>query len=362
MSEQRRVPARAAEIPSAIVFARTDRDVARALAETLSVLEANRPLIAFGRTGRSLIGSSILIDLGPRLACTPVDIASGSIEEAERLRLAVEESGADVVVGVGGGRTIDVGKLGAFQAGVPFVAVPTQASHDGICSPVAVLRGPGDARASSYGARPPAALVVPLHAIIAAPRETLVSGISDLAANVLAVRDWEWSREVYDDPFDDYAALLARSAAELMIGRRSLYAPDRAFTDEDVEVLVHGLALSGLAMTIAGSSRPCSGPEHLISHAFDWMGAGRGSHGEQVAVGAAFAARLFDADMQGMLELLENVGAPMRPDQIGIDREEALRALHMAHLVRPERHSRLAAALVADPEWVSEQAEAAWFR
>jgi glycerol-1-phosphate dehydrogenase [NAD(P)+] len=361
MSE-RRVPARAAEIPSAIVFARSDRDVARALADTLSVIEAQRPLVAFGRNGRALIGSSILIDLGPRLACTPIEISSGSVDEAERLRRLVEESGADVVVGAGGGRTIDVGKLGAFRAGVPFVAVPTQASHDGIVSPVAVLRGPGDDRASSYGARPPAALVVPLHAIISAPRRTLVAGISDLAVNVLAVRDWEWAHQFHDDPYDDYAALLARSAAELMIGRRSLYAPDRPFTDEDVEVLVHGLALSGLAMTIAGSSRPCSGPEHLISHAFDWIGVGEGSHGEQVSVGAAVAARLFDADTQGMLELLANVGAPLRPDQIGIGREDALRALHMAHLVRPDRHSRLSAALTADPEWVTEQAEVAWFR
>jgi glycerol dehydrogenase-like iron-containing ADH family enzyme len=217
MSE-RRVPARAAEIPSAIVFARSDRDVARALADTLSVIEAQRPLVAFGRNGRALIGSSILIDLGPRLACTPIEISSGSVDEAERLRRLVEESGADVVVGAGGGRTIDVGKLGAFRAGVPFVAVPTQASHDGIVSPVAVLRGPGDDRASSYGARPPAALVVPLHAIISAPRRTLVAGISDLAVNVLAVRDWEWAHQFHDDPYDDYAALLARSAAELMIG------------------------------------------------------------------------------------------------------------------------------------------------
>jgi glycerol dehydrogenase-like iron-containing ADH family enzyme len=63
-----------------------------------------------------------------------------------------------------------------------------------------------------------------------------------------------------------------------------------------------------------------------------------------------------------MLELLANVGAPLRPDQIGIGREDALRALHMAHLVRPDRHSRLSAALTADPEWVTEQAEVAWFR
>lgn len=357
-----RVPARAAEIPSAIVFGRSDRDAARALVDTLGQLEVARPLIAFGQQGRALLGSSLLIDLGPRLACTPVAISGGTVEEAERLRATVEEKGAEAVVAVGGGRTIDVAKYAAFLAGVPFVAVPTQASHDGICSPVAVLRGPGDARASSFGARPPAALVVPLHAIVSAPRTTIVSGIADLASNILAVKDWEWARQFHGDAFDDYAALLARSASELMVGRRELYAPDRPFDDEDVEVLVHGLALSGLAMTIAGSSRPCSGPEHLVSHAFDWLGLGTGSHGEQVSVGATLAARFFDADSGRMLELLERIGAPLTPAAVGIGREDALNAVGMAHLVRPDRHSRLSAALVADPDFVMEQAEAAWFR
>jgi|1186.fasta_scaffold13107_3 glycerol-1-phosphate dehydrogenase [NAD(P)+] len=361
MSEPR-VPARAAEIPSSIVFGRSDRDVAKGLAETLGRLDLAQPLVAFGERGRALLGSSLLIDLGPKLACRPLTITGGTVEEAERLRDTVRDTGADVVVAVGGGRTIDVAKYASHLAGVAFVAVPTQASHDGICSPVSVLRGPGDARASSYGARPPGALVVPLHAITAAPRDTIMSGIADLASNILAVKDWEWARQFHGDEFDDYAALLARSAAELMIGRRDLYSPERPFDDEDVEVLVHGLALSGLAMTIAGSSRPCSGPEHLISHSFDWLGLGTGSHGQQVSVGAALAARFYDAHTGRMLELLERIGAPLSPDRVGIGRDDALRAVGMAHLVRPDRHSRLSAALVADPEFVMEQAEAAWFR
>jgi glycerol-1-phosphate dehydrogenase [NAD(P)+] len=358
----RRVPARAAEIPSSIVFARRDREVAQALVDTLEELDASRPLLVFGQRSRALIGSSLLIDLGPRVTCIPLDIETGSVDEVDRLRAAIAEHAADGVVAVGGGRTIDVGKYAAFLEDVPFVAVPTQASHDGICSPVAVLRGPGDARASSYGARPPMALVVPLHAIVTAPRRTIVSGIADLATNVLALRDWEWARQFHGDAYDDYAALLARSAAELMVGRRGLYRPDRPFDDEDVEVLVHGLALSGLAMTLAGSSRPCSGPEHLISHAFDWLSLGDGSHGEQVAVGAVLAARFFDDDSERMLELLRNIGAPTSPEQLGISRDDALRAVRMAHLVRPDRHSRISAALAADPDFVVEQAEVAWYR
>jgi glycerol-1-phosphate dehydrogenase [NAD(P)+] len=205
------------------------------------------------------------------------------------------------------------------------------------------------------------ALVVPVFAIAQAPRRTLVSGMADLSVNGLAIMDWEWARELHGEPFDDYAALLGRSAAELILARRDLYEPGRRFTDEDVEILVHGLVLSGLAMTVAGSSRPCSGPEHLISHAFDALGLGEGLHGEQVALGARVAVRFLGPAGGRVVELLDRIGAPRSPDEIGIGRDDALRAVRIAGSVRPERRSRLAAALAADPDHVVAEAEAAWY-
>jgi glycerol dehydrogenase-like iron-containing ADH family enzyme len=79
-------------------------------------------------------------------------------------------------------------------------------------------------------------------------------------------------------------------------------------------------------------------------------------------VGAVLAARFFDDDSERMLELLRNIGAPTSPEQLGISHEDALRAVRMAHLVRPDRHSRISAALAADPDFVVEQAEVAWYR
>jgi glycerol-1-phosphate dehydrogenase [NAD(P)+] len=352
---------RSAEIPVALAFAHSDQETAQLLIETLEELDIRRPLFVFGRAGRDLIGRSLVIDCRAKFDCLMVESSGALLEEVRAVGGLIASERVDGVVSCGGGQTLDAGKYAAFEAGVPFVSIPTQATHDGICSPVAVLRGPGDARASSYGARTPAALLVPLHVITRAPRRTIVSGMADLAANLIAVEDWAWAHQFHHEVYDDYAALLSRSSAQLLLGRRHVFEPDRDFTSEDVESLVHGLVLSGLAMTLAGSSRPCSGPEHLISHAFDMLGVGTGTHGEQVAVGSVLAVRLYGADLSPVIELLRNVGAPVSPPDLGISADDALKAVKMAHLVRPERHSRLSAAIIADPDFVEALVGAAWF-
>jgi glycerol-1-phosphate dehydrogenase [NAD(P)+] len=114
-------------------------------------------------------------------------------------------------------------------------------------------------------------------------------------------------------------------------------------------------------MTLAGTSRPCSGSEHLLSHAFDTLGVGRGTHGEQVAVGCSLAARMYDdAEVGGLIELLQAVGAPLTPPEIGISHEDALRALALAPSVRPGRLTRLTRALEVDPGQVERLAEEVW--
>jgi glycerol-1-phosphate dehydrogenase [NAD(P)+] len=88
------------------------------------------------------------------------------------------------VLGCGGGQTLDAAKYGAVQAAVPFVSLPTQATHDGMCSPVAVLRNGEERQVSSHGALPPAALIV-RYAWSGAPRRTIVTGMADFAANLI---------------------------------------------------------------------------------------------------------------------------------------------------------------------------------
>jgi glycerol-1-phosphate dehydrogenase [NAD(P)+] len=351
---------RTAQIPATLAFTYSDRETARTLADSLDRLAVRRPLFVFGTESRAVIGRGLVIDCHARSPAAVLEVPGASMRATTSVRKAIAAGSHDAVIGCGGGQTLDVAKFSAFRSGIPFISLPTQATHDGICSPVAVLRDSARERVSSHGALPPAAIVVPIHVVSGAPRRTIVAGMADLASNLIAVEDWIWASQVGCEVYDDYAALLARSAAHLVVSRRETFSPNADFTEEEVEGLVQGLVLSGLAMTLAGSSRPCSGPEHLVSHAFDRLGVGSGTHGEQVAVGSVLAVRLFDADLAPVVELLERIGAPMRPADLGIDDDELMQALELVPRVRPGRHTRLSSAMLADPDFIRELARAAW--
>ncbi|MEM2874866.1 MAG: iron-containing alcohol dehydrogenase, partial [Candidatus Hadarchaeales archaeon] len=70
-----------------------------------------------------------------------VTITEADMKTVERIRPIAREN--DFLLGVGGGRSIDVAKVASFLEGKPFISVPTAASHDGIASSRASLRGTG---------------------------------------------------------------------------------------------------------------------------------------------------------------------------------------------------------------------------
>ena len=63
-------------------------------------------------------------------------------EKIEELKNSVKETSCDVIVGVGGGRIMDLVKATAFELGVPIVAIPTQAATCAAYSPLSVLYTP----------------------------------------------------------------------------------------------------------------------------------------------------------------------------------------------------------------------------
>jgi glycerol-1-phosphate dehydrogenase [NAD(P)+] len=194
-------------------------------------------------------------------------------QAAESAAMVISES-VSLLVGVGGGRVIDTAKLAAARTGTDFISVPTAISHDGISSPVASLRQ-RDGTRNSYAAAMPAGIIVDVAVIGSSPPRALRAGVGDLVSNLTAILDWRLADRVGHDRFDAFSAMIGESAA-----RSALDLVDLTAT-ESHEVLAKGLVLSGLAMAAAGTSRPCSGAEHLVSHSLDRiLGARAGPHGE----------------------------------------------------------------------------------
>ncbi|MFI9028100.1 iron-containing alcohol dehydrogenase family protein [Streptomyces sp. NPDC053560] len=284
-------------------------------------------------------GSVLRERLAPALPSAEwFEVGGGTLDDAIKLADAMKKKGRyDAVVGLGGGKIIDCAKFAAARVGLPLVAVATNLSHDGLCSPVATLDN--DAGRGSYGVPNPIAVVIDLDVIREAPVRFVRSGIGDALSNISAIRDWELAARERGEDIDGLAAAMARQAGEAVLRH-----PGGVGDDGFLQVLAEGLVLTGIAMSVSGDSRPASGACHEINHAFDLLFPKRAaSHGEQCGLGAAFAMHLRGAHEESvfMAEVLRRHGLPVLPEEIGFTVDEFVQVVEYAPQTRPGRYTIL---------------------
>jgi glycerol-1-phosphate dehydrogenase [NAD(P)+] len=260
-----------------------------------------------------------------------------SLDDAKALAENLKPKKYDAIVGVGGGRVIDLCKYAATLLEIPMISVATNLAHDGVASPVSILENNGGR--GSFGVNAPLAVVIDLDAIKMAPDRFIKAGIGDVLSNLSAVKDWELAVKENGERMDGLAASMARISAEALLGRA-----DSIGSDDFLVALSEALVLSGIAMGIAGTSRPCSGACHEISHAIDLLFPDRTQpHGEQVGVGALFATFLRN-DEERFTELayaLSQHGLPISHHNLGFNDEEFTEIVKSAPTTRPDRFTIL---------------------
>ena len=254
-----------------------------------------------------------------------------SIKEIEK---NVRKNKTNLLIGVGGGRSVDIAKMIAFNLGKPFVSIPTSASHDGIASPFVSVKGE---KPHSMVATAPLGVFVDVDVIKRAPKNLLASGCGDLIAKITAVHDWQLGNSKTGEYYGRYSAHLALMSAKILIENSSRFAKK----GPDVREIVEALISAGVASCIAGSSRPCSGAEHLFSHAVDKLEPGVGLHGEKCGIGAIMIAKLQGQDWKNIVKTLKAVGAPTTAKEIGLKSNILAKALTIAQSLRPERYTIL---------------------
>ena len=263
-------------------------------------------------------------------------VSSSTVEEVATVRARINETKPQVVLGVGGGTKIDVAKLSAVQQGAPFISVPTSASHDGIASPLASIKG--SEKPYSVVAQAPMAIIADTNIIIQASHCYTASGCGDVIAKFTAVRDWYLSHKVKNEYYGEYAASLALMSAKLVAKNAESIRPGNV---EGLRVLLEALISCGVAMSIAGNSRPSSGSEHLFSHVLDLVASKPAMHGEQVGVGTIMMASLHELNWRRIKSKLEKVGAPTTAEELGVESEDLIKSLVKARTIRPERYTIL---------------------
>ncbi|MFW9887752.1 MAG: iron-containing alcohol dehydrogenase [Candidatus Thorarchaeota archaeon] len=242
-------------------------------------------------------------------------------------------SGRDVILGFGGGRSIDTAKLLARDTNLNWIAVPTAASHDGIASDVASVSH--DGYRYSEKCKGPIGVIADLSIIERAPSKLRLAGIGDIVCKASSLGEWRLAYEKRNEPFDKRVYSLVKSALESIL------------QDESLETLVRAEIDSGRAMSIFGSSRPCSGTEHAISHAMDREPTDL--HGLQVAFAMPLCVHYLeeagysDYKAQNMHQFLIDHAMPSKLSDFDLSSDQFLDNVHHALdiMTRRDRYSVL---------------------
>ncbi len=270
-------------------------------------------------------------------------VKSPILAEVKNIEELASEVKASFLLGVGGGKSIDIAKLASTNSDLPFISVPTAASHDGIVSSRAsIIR---DNKTISEAASAPIAVVADTAIIVSAPYRLLAAGCGDIISNYTAVRDWELAHRLRNEPFSEYASIISKMTAKILIESAEAIKPG---IEESAWTVMKALVASGVAMSIAGSSRPASGSEHKFSHALDEISPKPALHGEQCGVGTIMMMYLHGGNWQEISTALKTIGAPASASELGIEDEYIIKALLHAHEIRPERYTILGTGLTPE--------------
>ncbi|MDP1552335.1 MAG: NAD(P)-dependent glycerol-1-phosphate dehydrogenase [Methanobacteriaceae archaeon] len=263
-----------------------------------------------------------------------VKVDQASEKAVNKVQSKLED--VSVVLGVGGGKVIDVAKMASTLSNIHFISVPTAASHDGIASPRASIRnGEGTV---SLEANTPIGVIADTEIISKAPFRLLAAGCGDIVSNYAAILDWKLAHRLLNEKYSESAAALSLMTAKMIINSSDSI---KEGLEQSARLVVKSLISSSIAISIAGTSRPASGSEHKFSHALDMIAPKPALHGEQCGVGTIMMMHLHGENWQFIKDSLKKMHVPTTAKELDIEPEYIIEALTIAHSIRKERYTIL---------------------
>ncbi|MCR5799927.1 MAG: iron-containing alcohol dehydrogenase family protein [Lachnospiraceae bacterium] len=311
------------------VFGNVDEAVQRYLPE----IRGQKALIITEKFLHDLYGD-IVEEIGNDFGGAEVlEVVNADFDEAVGMAKKICIDNIKVVIGFGGGRVLDVAKYAAFIGKAVYICLPTNLSNDSLASPFSVLGTVGSNR-KTLACKIPTAILVDTTMIQKAPVTQTIGGIGDTIAKYTAVYDWSLAAEAEGKPVDDFAYSIAWMCYDSVA-----HCDEKSLTSKNfLRILARALVMGGLAMEIAGSSRPCSGSEHLFCHALEeYYPQIKISHGYAVALGSVGAANFQGRDDRKMIEVCKTYGLDLNPATYGIDKDLFAEIWSRAASTRPDR-------------------------
>jgi glycerol-1-phosphate dehydrogenase [NAD(P)+] len=242
-------------------------------------------------------------------------------------------NGTQAIVGVGGGKVLDVAKYIAFLNNLFFISIPTSTAHDGFASSGCSLIIEG--KRTSLSAKMPYGIIVDLNIVKNSPEKFIFSGLGDIVSKITAVQDWKFEESHGYTKVNDFAVMMAKKSVNSVVRMPYTSIKEEFFLKE----IVDSLTMSGIAMEIAGNSSPASGSEHLISHALDKIIKTPQLHGIQVGIATLLMSFVQEHRSERVVKFLTDTGFIEFVQTLNLKRTDFEKAIEMAPEIKPNRYT-----------------------
>lgn len=261
-------------------------------------------------------------------------VIDNTIEEVQRISGLVYTKRYDLILAVGGGKVLDVAKRISQLQRINHISIPTVISNDGLISPISVLKDDKD-KTQSISGNMPTGVIIDIDIIAKAPDHYLQAAAGDILSNISATNDWFYATAINKERINDIGYQLSLLAAQSLINFNNVDLKCENF----LKMIIQGQVNSGIAMALSGSSRPCSGSEHLISHAMDYLGHTKSTlHGYQVGVLSLFCLFIQGKLKNAHLEYAQAINLNLDlGDLYNLNEKKWLKIFNLSRSMRPGR-------------------------
>ena len=257
--------------------------------------------------------------------------------EIDRIINASNDMKDIVIVGIGGGKTLDTAKAVAYYTQSPVIIVPTMASTDAPCSALSVIyTQKGEFSEYLFLKSNPDMVITDTDIIKNAPSRLLVSGMGDALATYFEARATanSNSNSIAGGKATKTAIALAKLCYETLLedGYKAKQAVENHVCTKAVENIIEAnTLLSGVGFESGGLAAA-----HAIHNGLTAIEqTHKYFHGEKVAFGTLVQLVLENESMEEInkvLEFCESVGLPITLSDIGISEIKEEEIMNVAKL------------------------------